>query len=159
MRTNELESPLGIDPDRSPVFSWILASDKAGTVQRAYRIVVHAGGQNVWDSGKVETDRSVGVPYGGKLMPDTEYTWTLQVWDNHGNVTEESVSGWQTGIRTSDWKARWITASDTILPAYFRKTKSISKEVKKATLYVTSHGLYEAFINGQKVGNYELTPG
>ena len=159
MRTNELENPLGIDPDQSPVFSWILASDKAGTVQRAYRIVVHAGGKKVWDSGKVDTDRSVGVPYGGKLMPDTEYTWTLQVWDNHGNVTEESVAGWQTGIRTSDWKARWITASDTILPAYFRKTKSISKEVKKATLYVTSHGLYEAFINGQKVGNYELTPG
>ena len=99
MRINELESPLGIDPDRSPAFSWILASDKAGTVQRAYRMVVNAGGKKVWDSGKVETDRSAGIPYGGKLMPDTEYTWTLQVWDNHGKASKKVSSQWQTGIQ------------------------------------------------------------
>ena len=159
MRTNGLAMPCGTDPDVRPTFSWILASGVSGTMQQAYRIVVSAGGKKVWDSGRVESDNSTAVTYEGAQHPDTEYTWTLQVWDNHGNMTEESVAKWQTGIRTKDWKAQWITASDTILPAYFRKTKSVSKEVRKATMYVTSHGIYEAFINGRRVGNDELTPG
>ena len=159
MRTNGQESPWGTDPNVSPTFSWILASGRPGTLQEAYRIVVSCGGKKVWDSGKVKSDRCVAVPYEGALKPNTEYIWTLQVWDNHGGVTEESASKWQTGIRTRDWKAQWITASDSILPAYFRKTESISKEIRKATLYVTSHGIYEAYVNGVRVGNDELTPG
>ena len=159
MYTNGLESPIGTDPDVTHNFSWILESDKSATVQTAYQIKVFSGNKPIWNSGKVETERSIHIPYKGKLHPDTEYTWTLQVWDNHGNVTEESASKWQTGIRTSDWKAQWITASDTILPAYFRKLQTITKQIRKATAYITSHGIYEAYINGKRIGNYQLTPG
>ncbi len=45
------------------------------------------------------------------------------------------------------------------LPAtYARKTFSLPKPVKKATLYVTAKGLYEFRINGQKLGNQRLAP-
>ena len=158
-RVNGLVNPCGTDSEGKVVFSWILASDQAETMQTAYQIAVHCKGTKVWETGKVNSDNSIAVPFEGTLKPDSEYSWTLQVWDNHGNVSEEYTSTWQTGIRTADWKAQWITASDTILPAYFRKSKSISKEVKKATAYVTSHGVYEAFVNGKRVGNYEFTPG
>ena len=159
MRTNGLENPLGVNPEVKPVFSWILTSDKPGTIQEAYRIVVSMGGQKVWDSGKVKSDNSIAVAYEGTLHPDTEYTWTLQVWDNHGCVARKSTSRWYTGIRVEDWKAQWITASEAILPASFRKVETLSGKVRKATAYITSHGIYEAFVNGQRIGNYELTPG
>lgn len=159
MRVNGLEEPRGTDPDGKTVFSWILASDKAATMQTAYRITVSSRGEKLWDTGKVKSDNSIAVPYGGTLSPDTEYSWTLQVWDNHGNASRKLTSAWQTGIRTDGWKAQWITASDTILPAYFRKGELIPKKVRKATAYITSHGLYEAFVNGTRVGNHELTPG
>ena len=159
MRVNGLNEPRGIDPDGKAVFSWILTSDKKGTMQEAYQIVVSDGNGKVWDSGKVNSDHSIVIPYEGVLTPDTEYTWTLRVWDNHGSVSKKMVSRWQTGIRTNDWKAHWITASDEILPAYFRKAAAVDKKVRKATAYITAHGIYEAFINGSRVGDYELTPG
>ena len=33
------------------------------------------------------------------------------------------------------------------------------KDVKKATLYITAYGVYEAYINGKRVGDYLLAPG
>ena len=159
MRTNDLDHPMGIYPEDHLTFSWTLASKQTATVQTAYRIIVSTKNKQIWDSGKINTDQSIAVPYEGTLKPNTEYFWTLQVWDNHGNVTKNSTSYWQTGIRTNDWKAKWITASDTILPAYFRKAHTLTGKIQKATAYITSHGLYEAFINGKRVGNYELTPG
>ena len=75
MRTNGLENPLGVNPEVKPVFSWILTSDKPGTIQEDYRIVVSMGGQKVWDSGKVKSDNSIAVAYEGTVHPETEYTW------------------------------------------------------------------------------------
>ena len=58
-------------------------------------------------------------------------------------------------------KANWI------LPSYnmgkvcplFRKDFSIDKEIKTATLYITARGVYEAKINGNRVGDFIMTPG
>ena len=35
----------------------------------------------------------------------------------------------------------------------------IEKPVTRARLYATAHGIYEAHLNGQRVGDFELTPG
>ncbi|KAF1345680.1 bacterial alpha-L-rhamnosidase-domain-containing protein [Delphinella strobiligena] len=47
-------------------------------------------------------------------------------------------------------------------PIRFRKTFVLPGEkgkVKKAALYITSQGVYEAFINGSRVGDHEMAPG
>jgi alpha-L-rhamnosidase len=44
-------------------------------------------------------------------------------------------------------------------PPYLRKTFNLDKPVARATAYATARGLYELHLNGQRVGNYELTPG
>lgn len=66
--------------------------------------------------------------------------------------------------KTVDWKASWIKAGyreDSITrPAtYFGKSFQLKKKVKSATLFITAHGLYEAHINGQRIGHAYLTPG
>lgn len=73
MRVNGLDEPRGTDPDGKTVFSWILTSDKARTVQTAYRITVSSRGEKLWDTGKVKSDNSIAVPFEGTLAPDTEY--------------------------------------------------------------------------------------
>ena len=51
-------------------------------------------------------------------------------------------------------------AGGTVGPGrYLRKSFSISKPVAKARLYATALGVYEASINGQRVGDHELDPG
>lgn len=69
----------------------------------------------------------------------------------------------------SDWKAQWI-GLDKSFPGdiledrtrlsarYFRKEFILNKEIKKATLYISGLGLYEAYLNGQKIGNQVLSP-
>ena len=91
MRTNDLDHPMGIDPEDHLTFSWTLASKQTATVQTAYRIIVSTKNKQIWDSGKINTDQSIAVPYEGTLKPNTENFWTLQVWDNHGNVTKNST--------------------------------------------------------------------
>ena len=66
-RTN----PLGIDVT-APRLSWKLVGDQAGLRQAAYRILAAStpallaeGKADLWDSGRVESDASVLVPYGG----------------------------------------------------------------------------------------------
>ena len=68
-------------------------------------------------------------------------------------------------LAPSDWQARWIgppdagTASAPEAVPMVRRAFNSRGEVRRARAYVTSHGLYQLFLNGQRVGDAELTPG
>ncbi|HEX6847433.1 MAG TPA: family 78 glycoside hydrolase catalytic domain [Chitinophagaceae bacterium] len=166
-----LTNPMGIDV-KQPRFTWQLVSDQRNVSQTAYEIIVTRGKSTAWKSGKVMSDQSVHVPYGGAaLQSGKKYTWEVRVWDNNGKPSAWSEpSFFQTAfLNASDpiaigWKAQWIEADfveDSInRPAqYFRKQFSANKKIASATAYITAHGLYEAQINGKRVGNAYLTPG
>ena len=40
-----------------------------------------------------------------------------------------------------------------------RRQFNLAKKVSQATAYITAHGLYEAWLNGERVGDACLTPG
>jgi alpha-L-rhamnosidase len=118
----------------------------------------------VWASGKINSDQSVWVPYGGAtLEPGKRYYWRVRVWDNSGKPSAWSETAfWQMGLlNPTDWKTSWIQQADVQAEAspLFRKSFSISKKIVNATAYVTAQGLYEASINGKRVGDAYLTPG
>jgi alpha-L-rhamnosidase len=165
--TENQVNPLSIDAT-IPRFSWKLdAGDKRNVMQTAYEIKVKKGRQEVWASGKVMSDQSSYVPYAGAaLQSGQKYVWQVKVWDNTGKATSWSdAATWQMGLLTpADWTAQWITPgfkedSATRPSPLFRKGFSVNKKVQSATLYITSHGLYEAQINGHRVGDAYLTPG
>ena len=164
--TENLRNPVGIDVQQ-PRFSWQLVSDQRNVSQTAYEIIVSGEKGAAWKSGKIQSDRSVHVPYAGTaLLPGKKYTWEVRVWDNNGKPSPWSEPAFfQTAFfNAADWKAKWIEAGfieDSInRPAqYFRKQFSINKKISSAIAYITAHGLYEAQINGKRVGEYYLTPG
>lgn len=117
-----IEQPLGIDTPQ-PRFSWQMQAppERRGSHQTAYRIVVMDSKQEtVWDSGKVPSGLSVGIPYEGQpLKAATRYTWTVTVWDQSSAAS--SASSWfETGLMdpTADaWEgAKWIGGTDADLP-------------------------------------------
>lgn len=61
--------------------------------------------------------------------------------------------------------ATWITTPEPTPPAgqrpgyEFRSTIELGSVPATATLSATAHGVYEAFINGRRVGDMELAPG
>ncbi len=166
LRTENLVNPVGLDV-ATPRFSWQLAGSQRGIAQTAYEIKVSAGKNAVWNSGKVAGDQSVQVPYAGKpLQSATRYQWQVRVWDNNGRATSWSApASFQTALLTvNEWKAQWIAPGFTEdaqnRPAIlFRKAFGVNKKVRTATAYITAHGLYEAQINGKRVGDAYLTPG
>ncbi|WUS04319.1 glycoside hydrolase family 78 protein [Streptomyces sp. NBC_01261] len=112
-------NPLGTD-DTRPSLGWQLRSSTRGDRQTAYRILVASGPKrlntrdaDVWDSGRVRTADSVGVPYGGpKLTSSRAYYWTVQVWDAQGRASRwSSPAHWETGLlNAADWqRAQWIS--------------------------------------------------
>ena len=159
-------NPIGLDIQQ-PRFSWQLVSDQRNVSQTAYEIIVSSGKSTAWKSGKVMSGQSVHVPYSGTaLQSGKKYTWEVRVWDNNGKPAPWSEPAFfQTALlNSSDWKAKWIEAGfgeDSInRPAqYFRKQFSANKKISSATAYITAHGMYEAQINGKRVGDYYLTPG
>jgi len=71
LRCEYRTAPLGIDASQ-PRFSWFVNDNRRGAVQTASQILVATSekklednGADVWDSGKIESDQSVHVAYGG----------------------------------------------------------------------------------------------
>lgn len=155
------ENPIGID--KPPRFSWKIKSNHPDIVQSAYQIQVTGNGQLMWDSGCVKSDRSVLVPYEGKsLKPMSVYQVQVSVLDNTGGL-DQATGSFETGILQEDnWKGKWIThslpAEETACPVYVRHF-SAEKPVKRARLYATACGVYEACVNGKKVGDCFMAPG
>ena len=164
--TENLSNPIGLDV-KQPRFTWQLVSDQRNVLQTAYEITVNQGKAPVWKSGKVMSDQSVHIPYAGSaLQSGKKYTWQVRVWDNKGKASpwSEATSFQMAFLNPSDWKAKWIEVDfieDSInRPSqYFRKSFLANKKIASATAYITAHGLYEAQINGKRVGDYYLTPG
>ena len=150
---------MGVDPDAPLTLSWIATSPDKGASQSAYEVRVLRNGMPVWGSGVVQSDNSTTVQYGGKLHPDSRYSWSVRIWDNRGRVSNTATSTWQTGLRTEDWQAEMIGEVGEIRPVNFRCVATLDKKIKRATAYITSHGQYEAFVNGCRVGDAYMTPG
>ena len=167
-----LTNPLGIDAI-SPRLSWQVSSTENNLLQSAYEIRVATDLKllekaNLWASTKIESAQSINIPYQGKTLTSGQKAyWQVRVWTSDGKKTEWSApASFETGLlQTSDWKARWITLAEErsqkkSKPAqYFRKEFGITKTVKNARIYITSLGLYQLYINGQKVSADLFTPG
>jgi len=164
--TENQKDPIAIDIT-TPGFSWQLSSNQRNVLQTAYECKVMNGKATVWSSGKVVSAQSVMVQYGGPgLETGKTYTWQVRVWDNQGNASAwSSAASFKMGLLSpADWKAKWIEAGfaeDSInRPAqYFRRPFSLTKKIKSATAYITAHGMYEAQINGKRIGDAYLAPG
>lgn len=163
-----LSNPIGLDV-KTPRFTWALVSPNRNVMQTAYEIKVSKDMSMktaVWTTGKVASDQSVLVEYKGTpLESNQRYYWQVRVWDNLGNVSAWSIPAfWHTAFfNPSDWKAKWIKVGfdeDTLMrpSPYFRRNFNLKKQVRSATAFITAQGLYEARLNGKRIGEYYLTP-
>ncbi|MGO1840102.1 MAG: family 78 glycoside hydrolase catalytic domain [Candidatus Microbacterium stercoravium] len=163
LRTEYLREPLGLGIDR-PKLSWVC---EAGIAQTAYRIVATRAGDVVWDSGKVVSSRTTHIRYdGAPLSSRDRVDWRVTLWNENGSEGETVTSWFELGLLdATDWSAQWITAdakqnkNERRPVDCFRKIVPLRGDVASARLYATAHGLYEARINGTRVGDFRLAPG
>ena len=170
LRVENMQNPLSIDTS-SPRFSWKTVSDKKNVRQTAYQIIVSTDKGEVWNSGKVDSDQQLWVPYGGEKLESTvQYTWKVKVWTTAGTSEWSTNERFGIGLlKESQWTGRWI-GLERLMPGeerglhtrlaarYLRKEFELEKPVKRAIAYVAGIGLHELHVNGKAFNQYVLQP-
>lgn len=177
LRAEYKENPFTDVP--RPRLSWELEAGMPEQFQTAYQILVASSPAHLqrdlgdlWDSGKVDTNATNQIEYGGAaIAPKTRVYWKVRSWDKRGRAGAWSnMAWWETGfLNNAGWNAGWIgfdlnaygRGNRYHLPPapYLRKEHRLDKAVKSARLYITALGVYEFFINGQRVGDDYFAPG
>lgn len=160
MKVNHLTNPLGFRMTRT-VFSWKV-KQAAGKRQTQARIRIasdQAMTDILTDTGWDAEADSLGYQVKFTLRPVTRYYWTVSVQSDAGEEAVSEVQWFETGKGQQPWAGKWITCDSTEKRhPYFEKEINLAKEVKKARLYICGLGLYEAYFNGERIGNEYLTP-
>ncbi len=120
LRCESLQNPLGIQTV-APCLSWRLEpldATSRGTAQEAYQILVAGSADtlaadegDLWDTGKVVSEQSLHIAYGGRSLASSQACWwKVRVWDQDGKRSAWSKSArWGMGLlEPADWQATWI---------------------------------------------------
>ncbi|WP_298732924.1 alpha-L-rhamnosidase [uncultured Chitinophaga sp.] len=162
-----LPDPVGIDAAR-PRFSWRLEDERPAATQSAYQLFVSTDPQaveqgNVWTSPRISGNTRLAVYAGRALQPFTRYYWKIAVWDKDGKRSlSPQPASFETGMMDmKNWKGAWISDNNDVAlkPApLFRKVFETGKKVRSARAYIAVAGLYELYLNGERIGNHRLDP-
>ena len=163
LRVEYLSDPIGIDIP-SPRFFWKLPGEGR---QTAYRITAYRNGREIWNTGKVISSEMTHIPYRGKELKSRDRVeFAVALWDEKDAEGEPETGSFEMGLlAASDWTGKWISGNykpkkNTRYPAdCFRRKFTADPGLVSARLYITACGLYEAEINGTRVGEFVLAPG
>ena len=176
LRTERLVNPMSIDTP-TPRLGWRIETNTNDVKQTCYHLIVSSTPEkaqafdgDLWES-IVDTDQSQWISYQGKpLRSNTRCYWRVKVSTNKGDSDWSDVAMWNVGLLyEADWQGRWIgldrkmswdeeTEHSRLSARYLRKEFELDKQVTKATLYICGLGMYEAFINGKRIGDQVLAP-
>ncbi|KAK4042809.1 eukaryotic translation initiation factor 3 subunit G [Parachaetomium inaequale] len=159
--------------ETKPRLSWRLANTPPGFQQRGYEVELTeerlGSQQTILATARRTCTLSTLVlwPFDTPLRSRQRVSVRVRVWDE-----ADILTGWsdpallEVGLlNRADWACERITspwASDVSGPGpedLYRKSFSVTASVARARLYVTAQGLYEAEVNGQRIGDYFLAPG
>ena len=148
--------------------------------------LLKSGKADIWDSGKISSSETIQHEFSGKILESNRtYFWKVMVWDEKGQAFESPIAVFETALlEQQNWQAQWIGAgpksqplpgkgffsdkkeqfalADTVVHSgqsvLLRKEVQLEKTIKSAKVFVTGLGIYEFYINGQRVGDHVLAP-
>lgn len=161
LKTNHMRNPLGFE---------------LGTVRLSWQVIESVGKQPksaqievatdsvfneiVFDTGVSDGLKSAGTDIAVTLQPYTRYYWRVTVWSDADECAVSEVAWFETAKMGEPFNAKFITAGREEESSFsYRKKIAILQEIISARAYVCGLGLYELYINGEKVGDEYLAPG
>jgi alpha-L-rhamnosidase len=167
-----------------PRFSWKVQEPEPSlraVEQIAFQLVVSQETQVMWDSGRVSSNETLFIPYGGMngntagnfLASDTLYEWKVRIWTLSSSGVNESdyASGsFATALMgSSEWPSPWMSSltnhkqfrAEFTLPSSGGGMLPLRVPIR-ATAYFVGLGYGRLYLNGQRLqsrgGGDELGP-
>lgn len=157
VKINGLNNPIGFEYE-SLLCSWKVRESR-GTKQAHAKIQVATDADLAAIAYEKEGDLNcTGEVLDFVLQPYTRYYYQITVESDAGEMAKSDVHFFETAKLNDPWQAKWIGVAGDDTHPEFQKTFVVNGEVNTARLYICGLGIFEAYINGQKVGNDLLAP-
>lgn len=155
--------------ESEPRISWRFEGDVRNWTQKSYEIEITRCQTLPPQVYKIDSRDSVLVPWQGKPLKSGESA-SVRVRafggpNNQATEWSEQVTVEAGILERSEWTCSLIAANmpcDTSLPRQpilLRRTFTVQQPICKARIYLTAQGVYEAHLNGVRIGNHVLAPG
>ena len=143
LRINHLKNPLGIDV-KGNLFSFL--TEEEGPFKASLLL-----DNKTIDTKEIQLNQTYSFFFKEPFEYNKRYKYIVE------SSSSKSELEFETALKL---EAPFIKPKNkTIFCPIFVKDFNISKEIKRARLYITGLGLYLAYLNNKKVGNAYLTPG
>ena len=158
LKINGIREPLGFELPYVTVSWKVRNTDSRHAAKAALLVAADAAFTDILMKKEGADLRSIGEALTLPLRPRTRYFVRVDVTGDTGDAAR-AESWFETGKMDEPFAARWISApaEDRFHPLFFRSF-SLRQAPVAARLYVTGLGLYEAFLDGEKIGNEYLAP-
>lgn len=160
LKINHIVRPMGYLFDT--LTATYLVEEAEGKRQAAARILVaedEAFAHIVYDTGRGGEVSGLGTPLPIALKPRTRYFWKVQVWDELGNQSVSGVEWFETALLGEGFDALPVSPVPEDMAPVFLRRFSLDKVPERARLYISCLGVYEVFLNGERLGEEWLAPG
>lgn len=162
MRTNHLSNPIGFSI--TPLsLSWIIDAS-FDEVLHGVRVLIATDksfNEVIHDSGIQLELNSRSYQPNIHLQSRKRYYWKVIVINKEEKEFSSPIQYFETAKEQESWSGQWIQPSRQMerMPLVRKKFLILSKEIRYARIYTTGLGLYELYINGNKIGDEYLSPG
>ncbi|RVU73920.1 family 78 glycoside hydrolase catalytic domain [Lactobacillus xujianguonis] len=154
IEVNHMDRPIGFNLENHLHLVGFLDQPVTRKLQR--QLTITANGHEVIRKPWEEADNLI-YDFALELSPHTRYEVKMSVKDD--DEVASTTTYFETGQMGQSLQGKWIGTQHKDLHSIILHQKFTVKEVNQARLYLTGLGLFEAYIDGQKVGDEFLTPG
>ncbi|MDO5517516.1 MAG: family 78 glycoside hydrolase catalytic domain, partial [Clostridium sp.] len=159
LKINGIENPMGFLFEKL-VCSWNI--EDTSSKKQSYALIEVSDSEdftNIIYKKEGKDLKQSGERLDMELSPRTSYFLRVEVTGDKGDKSVSSTCTFETGKMNEEWTADWIACEkqDTFHPV-LKKRFNIDKNIARARFYVTGVGLFEAYINGRKLGDEYLAP-
>ena len=162
LKSNHILNPIGFLMD-TVTLSWIIDAPFEEELQGTQVII--ALDENfeevIHDSGlQADLDPRCYQPE-IKLQPRTRYFWKVIAKNAGGDESYSEIQYFETAKEDEQWSGRWIEPARQMerMPLVRKLFRLPAKPIRKARVYATGLGIYELYLNGEKIGDEYLAPG
>ena len=157
VKINGLNNPIGYDSEPA-VLSWKVRCAQGKKLKNAIIQVSLQSDmtQVLWK--KEGRLNSLGEKLDFVQHPYTRYYVRVLVQSDAEEEAVSQVCFFETGKCADPWQAKWIGVRPGDVHPEFQKQFSLNRSVRTARLYICGLGLFEASLNGEKIGSDHLAP-